>query len=132
MKAFDKQAWAAAYNSEFVGFQQWKVLVFKVVRPEPGVKIHDTLTSSRLEYKEDNSDFLKNKVFLCARGDQQIPGVSFKFQGSDGRTSIPPTQEHLRNATSCSQMAYAHFNMDGAEWIFYIKQREDYLQEAQW
>jgi hypothetical protein len=50
MKALDKQAWAAAYNSEFDGFQQQKV--FKVVRPEPGVKIHDTLT--RLEYKEDN------------------------------------------------------------------------------
>ena len=25
MKALDKQAWAAAYNSEFVGFQQRKV-----------------------------------------------------------------------------------------------------------
>jgi hypothetical protein len=49
MKALDKQAWAAAYNSEFVGFQQRKV--FKVVKPEPGVKIHDILT--RLEYKED-------------------------------------------------------------------------------
>ena len=74
MKALDKQAWAAAYNSEFVGFQQRKV--FKVVKPEPGVKIHDTLT--RLEYKEDNGEFLKNKVRLCARGDQQIPGVSFQ------------------------------------------------------
>jgi hypothetical protein len=74
MKALDKQAWAAAYNSEFVGFQQRKV--FKVVWPEPGVKIHDTLT--RLEYKEDNSEFLQNKVRLCTRGDQQIPGVSFQ------------------------------------------------------
>ena len=74
MKALDKQAWAVAYNSEFVGFQQRKV--FKVVKPEPGVKIHDTLT--RLEYKEDNGEFLKNKVRLCARGDQQIPGVSFQ------------------------------------------------------
>ncbi len=59
---------------EFVGFQQLKV--FKVFLPEPGVKIHYTLT--RLEYKEDNSEFLKNKVRLCARGDQQIPGVSFQ------------------------------------------------------
>ncbi len=74
MKALDKQALAAAYNSEFVGFQQLKV--FKVVRPEPGVKIHDTLT--RLEYKEENGEFFKNKVRLCARGDQQIPGVSFQ------------------------------------------------------
>ncbi len=40
------------------------------------MKIHDTLT--RLEYKEDNGEFLKNKVRLCARGDQQIPGVSFQ------------------------------------------------------
>ncbi len=68
MKALDNQAWAAAYNSRFVGFQQQNV--FKVVRPEPGVKIQDTLTT--LEYKEENSEFLKNKVRLCARGDWQI------------------------------------------------------------
>ncbi len=74
MKALDKQAWAAAYNLEFVGFQQRKV--FKVVSPEPGVKIHDTLT--RLEYKEDNGEFLKCKVRVCAKGDQQISGVSFQ------------------------------------------------------
>ncbi len=55
--------------------------VFKVVLPEPGVKIHDTLT--RLEYKEDNCEFLKNKVRLCTRGDQQIPEVSFQGQESD-------------------------------------------------
>ncbi len=77
MKGFDKQAWAAAYNSKFVGFQQRKV--FEVVLPEPGVKIHDTL--AKIEYKEDNSEFLKDKVRLSARGDQQIPGVS--FQDSD-------------------------------------------------
>jgi hypothetical protein len=74
MKALDKQAWASAYNSEFVGFQQRKV--FKVVRPEPGVMIHDTLT--RLEYKVDNREFLKCKVRLCSRGDKQISGVSFQ------------------------------------------------------
>ena len=33
MKALDNQAWAAAYNSEYIGFQQRKV--FKIVRPEP-------------------------------------------------------------------------------------------------
>ncbi len=74
MKALDKQALAAAYTSEFLGFLQRKV--FKVVRPESGVKIHDTLT--RLEYNEDNGEFLKCKVRLCSRGDQQISGVSFQ------------------------------------------------------
>ena len=40
------------------------------------MKIHDTLT--RLEYREDNGEFLKNKVRLCARGGQQNLGVSFQ------------------------------------------------------
>ena len=74
MKALDKQAWAAAYNSEYLGFKQLDV--FKLVKPAPGVRIHDTLT--RLAYKEDNGEFLKCKVRLCARGDQQLPEVSFK------------------------------------------------------
>ena len=65
MKALDKQAWAAAYNLEYLGFKQREV--FKLVKPAPGVRIHDTLT--RLEYKEDNSEFLKCKERLCARGD---------------------------------------------------------------
>ena len=64
MKALDKQAWAEAYNSEYLGFVERNV--FKVVRPEPGVKIHDTIT--RLEYKEDNGDFLKVKARMCVRG----------------------------------------------------------------
>ena len=42
MKALDKQAWAAAYNSEYPGFKQRDV--FKLVKPAPGVRIHDTLT----------------------------------------------------------------------------------------
>ena len=45
MKAHDKQAWAAAYNSDYLGFKQREV--FKLVKPAPGVRIHDTLT--RLE-----------------------------------------------------------------------------------
>ena len=45
-----KQDWAEAYDKEYRGFMERKA--FKVVRPEKGIKIHDTLT--RLEYKEDN------------------------------------------------------------------------------
>ncbi len=50
MKALDKQAWAEAYNLEYLGFVERGV--FKVVKPEQGVRIHDTI--ARLEYKEDN------------------------------------------------------------------------------
>jgi hypothetical protein len=41
-----------------------------------GSKNPDTIT--RLEYKEENSDFLQVKARLRVRGDQQIAGVSFK------------------------------------------------------
>ena len=34
MKVLDKQAWAAAYNSEYLGFKQREV--FKLVKPAPG------------------------------------------------------------------------------------------------
>ena len=73
MSREDKQEWAEAYNKEYQGFMERKA--FRVVRPEKGIRIHDTLT--RVEYKEDNGTFLKRKVRLCARGDQQIEGVSF-------------------------------------------------------
>ena len=59
---------------EYHGFKQREV--FKLVKQKPGVRIHDTLT--RLEYKEDNGEFLKCTVRFCARGDQQLPEVSFK------------------------------------------------------
>ena len=74
MAALDNQAWAAAYNSEYIGFKEREV--FKVVILKPGIKILDTLT--RLEYKEDNGEFIKCKARLCARGDQQVNGVNFK------------------------------------------------------
>ncbi len=61
------------YNKEYQGFMERKA--FKVVRPEKGIRIHYTLT--RVEYKEDNGTFLKLKVRLCARGDQQIEGIGF-------------------------------------------------------
>jgi hypothetical protein len=40
MKVLDRQAWAAAYNLEYLGFKQREV--FKVVKPEPRVRIHNT------------------------------------------------------------------------------------------
>ncbi len=52
------------------------IRVFKVMKPEQGARIHDTIT--RPEYKEDNGDFLKVKARMCVREDQQIAGVSFK------------------------------------------------------
>ncbi len=73
MSREDKQDWAEACDKEYRGFMERKA--FKVVRPEKGLKIHDTLT--RLEYKEDNGTFLTRKVHLCARGDQQVEGESF-------------------------------------------------------
>jgi hypothetical protein len=55
MSREDKQDWADASDKEYRGFMERKA--FKVVRPEKGIKIHDTLT--RLEYKEDNGTFLQ-------------------------------------------------------------------------
>ena len=47
-----------------------------MLKPEPGVKILDTLT--RLKDKEENGEFIKCKARLCARGDQQVDGVNNK------------------------------------------------------
>ncbi len=56
-KAIDNQAWAAAYNLEYIGFKEQGV--FKAARQEPGIKILDTLT--RLQYMEDNDEFIECK-----------------------------------------------------------------------
>ncbi len=37
MKAIDSQAWAAAYNLEYIGFKE--LGVFKVVLQQPGIKM---------------------------------------------------------------------------------------------
>jgi hypothetical protein len=68
MKAIESQAWAAAYNLEYIRFKERGV--FQVKRLKPGIKILDTLNI--LEYKEDNGEFIKCKARLCARGDQQL------------------------------------------------------------
>jgi hypothetical protein len=49
MSGEDLQSSAEAYYKEYHGFKEHNT--FKIVRPEKGFKIHDTLT--RLEYKED-------------------------------------------------------------------------------
>ncbi len=45
-------------------------------RKKPGIQILDTRT--RLQYKEDNGEFIKCKARLCTRGYQQGKGVDFK------------------------------------------------------
>jgi hypothetical protein len=37
MKAIDSQAWAAAYNLEYIGFKE--LGVFKVILQQPGIKM---------------------------------------------------------------------------------------------
>jgi hypothetical protein len=54
---------------------------FKVVRSGRGINIFDTLT--RLEYRDDSTVFLKRKVRLCIKGDQQLDGESFLSSDSD-------------------------------------------------
>ncbi len=83
MSREDRQSWAEAYDKEYHasdrGFKERNA--FKIIRPEKGIKIHNTLT--RLEYKEDNGTFLKRKVRLCARGDQPEQVQSESFKSSD-------------------------------------------------
>ncbi len=74
MKALYSKALATTYNQEYIGFKEQGI--FKVVQQQPGFKILDTLT--RLEYNEDNCEFIKCKASLCTRGGQQINGVNFK------------------------------------------------------
>ena len=55
MKMLDKQAWVEDYNLEHLRFKEQ--VVFKEVKPEPGVRFCNTL--NRLEYKEYSCKFLK-------------------------------------------------------------------------
>jgi hypothetical protein len=94
MSRADWQAWAEAYDKEYGGFKE---CAFKIVRPEKGIKIHDTLT--KLEYKEDNGIFLKRRVRLCGREDQQVEGKSFKSSDLCSPTLKAP-EERLLAATA--------------------------------
>jgi hypothetical protein len=73
----DKQEWAEAYDKEYRGLMERNALkqIFKMVRPEKGIEIQDTLM--RLEYKEDNRTFLRREVRLCKSEDQQVESESF-------------------------------------------------------
>jgi hypothetical protein len=67
MSRVDEQEWATAYDKEYQGF--FESQAFKVVPAKPDVMIHDNKT--RLKCKEDDGTFLKRKVRLCAREDQE-------------------------------------------------------------
>jgi hypothetical protein len=51
MSREDRQSWAEAYDKEYRGFKERNA--FKIIRPEKGIIIHDTLTRLDSEYKED-------------------------------------------------------------------------------
>jgi hypothetical protein len=69
----DREQWAKAYQKEYQGFKDRKVLL--VVKLPPGAQVLGTTT--RLEYKINNGVFEKYKVRMCVRGDQQREGVDF-------------------------------------------------------
>ncbi len=73
MKALNSQAWAAVFNSEYIGFKEQGV--FKVVKPEPRFRILDTFAGLEYNLKEGNGEC---KARLCAKGDQQVDGVNYK------------------------------------------------------
>jgi hypothetical protein len=85
----DRQAWADAYDLEYLGFVERGVL--KVVETEPGVRIHDTIT--RLEYKEDICDFLKVKALISHAYTRASANslVSFKETGLYAQGGISET-----------------------------------------
>jgi hypothetical protein len=58
----DKLERAEEYEKEYRELMEQNA--FNVIRPEKGIKIHDTLT--RLGYKKDNRTFLKPS--MCKRG----------------------------------------------------------------
>jgi hypothetical protein len=75
MKSTDKQEWAKAYDSEYLGFVERKV--FDVVKPKPGVKIYDT---HKVQI-QGGQRYIKWKTRMRIRGesgDQQISGVGFQ------------------------------------------------------
>jgi hypothetical protein len=68
LNELQRETWAAAYDSEYVGFKE--SLVFKVVR-QSSLTL-DTLT--RLAYEEDNDEYIKCKAFMCVGMDHHVAG----------------------------------------------------------
>ncbi len=65
MSRAELQAWDEAYHKEYCRFKERNA--FKIIYPEQGIKIHNTLT--RLEYKEDKGTLFKQKsTLVCKRG----------------------------------------------------------------
>ena len=83
----DREKWAAAYQKEFQGFKDRKVLA--VVKLPEGVKALGTTT--RLEYKINNGVLEKYKVRMCVREDQQREGID--FSASDLYSPVLKAQE---------------------------------------
>jgi hypothetical protein len=73
MQRIDSAEWEEAYSNEFEGFKSRGAMVFAT--PKPGSKILGTTT--RTEYKTDNGTFIKRKVRMCVRGDQQTEGLDY-------------------------------------------------------
>ncbi len=106
MSRDDKREWAEAYNNEYQDFKERNA--FKVVSPDKGIRIHDTLT--RPEYKEDNGTFLNRKVRLCARGNQLIAsgGESFKSSAPSAPTlkaTLPLQKQDCWQQSQCNPPA---------------------------
>ena len=75
----DRQEWAEAYNKEYHGFKEHGTL--KLFRPVPGVKILGTTT--RTEYKVMNGELKKQRVRLCAMGNQQKDSEGTHFRAGE-------------------------------------------------
>ena len=89
----DAQEWMDAYFKEYKGVMDLGAV--KAVKPPPGAKILGTTT--RMEYKSDNSVFSKRKCRMCVRRDQQVEGKDF-FQQDLYAPTLKAQEERLITA----------------------------------